>query len=50
LREELVAMVGDGVYELIAGYLDARRAPATRRSQAGVPVRVPHPAVRQASG
>jgi hypothetical protein len=41
LRDELVAMVGIEVYELFVGYLDARRP-------AGVPIRVPHPAVRKA--
>jgi hypothetical protein len=49
LRDELVAMVGDDAYALVAGYLDARRPPTKRRQRAGVPVRVPHPTVRHAT-
>jgi hypothetical protein len=39
LEPELRAMVGDDLYEQIAGYLDGRRL--------GTPVPVPHPAVRR---
>jgi hypothetical protein len=56
LRAELVEMMGEDVYQLIAAYLEARRpkAPSKRRGAAvpgraapgGLPVRVPHPAVR----
>jgi len=55
MRAELVEMVGEDVYQLIAGYLDARR-PKSRstgrarsqggRPSSGIPVRVTHPAVR----
>lgn len=37
MRPEIVAITGEPVYELIRGYLDARR---------GRPVRLPHPALR----
>ncbi|MGP0004428.1 MAG: hypothetical protein ACLPTB_06015 [Acidimicrobiales bacterium] len=52
LRDELVEMMGDGAYELVARYLDARRHRAggkhASEPAAPAPVRVPHPAVRRA--
>ena len=47
MRDELVAMMGDEVYELVSGYLDARLRFGKGRRDAGMPVRVPHPAVRR---
>jgi hypothetical protein len=50
MREELVEMMGSGPYELVASYLDAcRLSVPQRRGTSGVPVRVPHPAVRKAA-
>jgi hypothetical protein len=49
MRDELVEMLGGTVYDLVAGYLDARRrSAAPTRHGAARPVRVPHPAVRGA--
>lgn len=42
MKEELVEMMGSKPYELIARFLDARRIAGAR----GLPVRLPHPAVR----
>jgi hypothetical protein len=49
MRDELVEMMGETVYDVLAAYLDTRRrSVATSGRDAGRPVRVPHPAVRRA--
>ncbi len=46
MRNELVEMLGSTAYDLVAGYLDARRPSRGRRRGAPAPVPVPHPALR----
>lgn len=48
MRDELVEMLGERVYELLSGYLEARRSTDGRKG--GTPVRVLHPAVRGVKG
>jgi hypothetical protein len=47
MRDELVEMMSEPIYDLVVRYLEARRPSAAKRPSPGTPVRVPHPAVRK---